>query len=379
MSTEAAESHENTSSPGTGIPKTVAESLSKMTESIKTLAVAIRTIRSDVHDLKRKAPQAEDVSTEETAHKKRLSDGGNETAIPSTSGSQCKQTARASPLIPSTSKSHSKEGVISDDDEEDINEFLEEENNEDSSENEHFDMMADLEIFFEGQETTGPVVQERIARVTERALRGEITNKEDEKMQTLKEKHRRPANIANMQIPKIDPFMWRHLKAETRAGDFIQVKALENYSYILTPLIKALDLFKSNSDQDKAIEYVSDAYKFTGLMVKATNNARLEKVKKELHPDYKTICDAKKMTATLLLGDTTSEEIRKVKEGSRNTPFESPFLGRRGGPRPQRRFFRGASRYPAHYNTSRNPSYNKYKRNQNWGFNKKKSNFQRKK
>ena len=65
--------------------------------------------------------------------------------------------------------------------------------------------------------------------------------------------------------------MWRHLKTETRAGDFIQVKSLENYSYILTPLIKALDLFKPKSDQDKAIEYVSDA--FTELMVKATNKA----------------------------------------------------------------------------------------------------------
>ena len=41
----------------------------------------------------------------------------------------------------------------------DINEFLEEENNEDSSNTEHFDMMADFEILFEGQEMTGPVVQ----------------------------------------------------------------------------------------------------------------------------------------------------------------------------------------------------------------------------
>ena len=78
----------------------------------------------------------------------------------------------------------------------DIDEFLEEENNEDSSDIEHFDMMADLAIFF-------AVVQERIAKVTEKALRGEITKKEEVKMQTLKEKHRRPANIANMQIPKI--------------------------------------------------------------------------------------------------------------------------------------------------------------------------------
>ena len=120
--------------------------------------------------------------------------------------------------------------------------------------------------------------------MTEKALRGEITKKEEEKMQTLKVKHRSPANIANMQIPKIEPFMWRHLKAKTRAGDFLQVKAIENYSYILTPLIKTLDLLKSNSNQDKAMEYVSNSYKLTGLMVKATNNARME-VKKELYPE----------------------------------------------------------------------------------------------
>ena len=202
-------------------------------------------------------------------------------------------------------------------------------------------MMADLEIAFEGQETTGPVVQERIAKVTERALRREITKKEEEKMPTLKEKHRRPTNIANTQISKIEPFMWRHLKAEIRAGDFIQVKALKNYSYILTPLIKALELFKSKSDQDKAIEYVPDAYKLTGLMVKATNKARME-VKKKLHPDYKTICDPKKMTATLLLGYTTSEEIRKIKEGSRNTPFESPFFRQEGGPQTTEKILQGS-------------------------------------
>lgn len=61
----------------------------------------------------------------------------------------------------------------------------------------------------------------------------------------------------------------------------MQIKALENYSYILTPLIKALDLFKSKTEQEKAVEYISDAYKLIRLMVKATNNARMEKVKKE--------------------------------------------------------------------------------------------------
>lgn len=85
---------------------------------------------------------------------------------------------------------------------------MEEENGEDISEDEQFDMLGNLENFFEGQADIRPKVQERIAKVTERALRGEITKKEEEKLQALKEKHRRPANIANMQIPKIEQFLW---------------------------------------------------------------------------------------------------------------------------------------------------------------------------
>lgn len=44
------------------------------------------------------------------------------------------------------------------------------------------------------------------------------------KLQALKEKHKRPVNIANMQIPKTEQFMWKNLKKETRARDFVQFK-----------------------------------------------------------------------------------------------------------------------------------------------------------
>ena len=90
-------------------------------------------------------------------------------------------------------------------------------------------MLGNLENFFEG-----PEVQKGIAEVTERALRGEITKKDEDKLQVLKEKYRWPANIANMQIPKIEQFMWQHLKKETRTSDVVQIKVLENYSYSLT-------------------------------------------------------------------------------------------------------------------------------------------------
>ena len=120
---------------------------------------------------------------------------------------------------------------------------------------------------------------------------------------------------------------------------------------MLTPLIKALDLFKSKKDQQKADKYVADAYKLIGSAFKATNIARMDKIKKELHQDYKTLCEPKNMTATLLMGDNLSEEIKKVKESTKNFPFVLPFLGKRGGTR-QLRFFKGASHYPTNNNNN---------------------------
>ena len=62
----------------------------------------------------------------------------------------------------------------------------------------------------------------------------------------------------------IEEFMWRQLKRETKTFDFVQKKSVENYNLVLAPIIKALELFKSKTDQSKAVEYVKDAYKIIG-------------------------------------------------------------------------------------------------------------------
>ena len=390
MSDKEAESQENASGPGNGMAKMVEESLGKMSTNIKTLVSAILTIRTDMKELKRKAPSAETDSAQVSNQKKMRSDG--ETPG-SSKQNDSDRTSPLSTLFNSGSATDSSQSnkeaahTISDDDDKgDIDDWMGEESCDDNADDaDEYDLFGDLENFFQGQEETGPKVQERIAKVTERALRGEIDEEEEKNLKLLKKKHKRPENISNMQIPKIEPFMWRNLKRETRATDFVQLKALENYNYVLTPLIKALDLFKSKKDQQKAVEYVADAYKLIGSAVKATNIARMDKIKKELHQDYKTLCEPKKMTATLLMGDNLSEEIKKVKESTKNSPFVPPFLGKRGGTK-QKRFFKGASRYSSNNNNNneynnRNSGYNNYshKKNQNKGFNKKKSNFQNKK
>ena len=66
-----------------------------------------------------------------------------------------------------------KEGAhtISDDDDEgDIDDWMGEESCDDNADDaDEYDLFGDLENFFQGQEETGPKVQERIAKVTERA------------------------------------------------------------------------------------------------------------------------------------------------------------------------------------------------------------------
>lgn len=89
MSKEAAESQENASGPGTqsGIGKIVEENMAKLSADIKTLALAVQTMHTDVSEFKRKAPPAGNDSSKASNPKKSQSDLENRTN-PSTSGTQ---------------------------------------------------------------------------------------------------------------------------------------------------------------------------------------------------------------------------------------------------------------------------------------------------
>ena len=114
-------------------------------------------------------------------------------------------------------------------------------------------------------------MQKGIAEVTERALRGEITKKDEDKLQVLKEKYRWPANIANMQIPKIEQFMWKHLKKETRTSDVVQIKVLENYSYSLTT-DQSLGLVSSPEHEVLMVSYCGQSVSVVRYPLYVVNN-----------------------------------------------------------------------------------------------------------
>ena len=177
MAEGTAESQDQIIGPGTQsrMAKFLEDHFDKLSGSVKTLAQAVQTLRSDVNELKRKGqPTQNDEASSPKQRKTTVQVYDDET--PSASGTQTGPTTISK-----------DDHVISDnsDDEEDIDAIMEQDEQEDEDD---IDLLADLENFFEDNDETGPEVGERMAKVTDKALRGKMTKEDEKKLEALKEK-----------------------------------------------------------------------------------------------------------------------------------------------------------------------------------------------
>ena len=170
-----------------------------------------------------------------------------------------------------------------------------------------------------------------MARIIDKALRGEKALKEEEKLKALKEKHKRPKNVQNLQTPKVAEFAWREMKREVKRVDFALQKGIMDCGQAITPLAKAFELLQSNKDPETARGYVMDAFIILSLNIKATNLKRLNLIKRGLKPKYRDLCP-EEPSATKLLGDNFQEVVKKL-DGTKGhiTLTSQNFLGKRGG------------------------------------------------
>lgn len=329
------------SGPGEGISKA---DIDKINRNIRTLAEAFQSIKADVTTLKRKSdPESHDGSPREKQARMAATDNSGDSN--KTQTSHGKEPIRPQSPQPTTSADYSSEVET---DEEDIEDMIMLNNDtEQVDDNTDCPIFEDLENFISGQDETGPEVSERMAKIANKALRGKWVKKtaedkinqkesDEEKFANLRKKHKRPANVENLQIPKADLNLWRQLKRDTKTMDYLQHKAIANYNLAMTPLVKALDLFKNNDQQDTkvGVEYVMDAFKILGLVIKQTVIARRERIKKELLPHMKGIGE-EDATATHLFGENLPETIKKLQgtKTSITTTHQqtNSFLPKRGG------------------------------------------------
>ena len=178
MSEEAAESHAKNNEQGqgqSGITKVLENHFSNLSGSVKTLAQAVQTLRSDVKELKQKGQSTIEKNESSAAKQKKTTDGKADES-PSTSATNAAIGAafqRSDHNIPDES-----------DCDEDINAIMDEPDEQEDDDN--MDLLADLENFFDHKDETGPEVGECLAKVTDTALRGKMTEEDEKNLDEVK-------------------------------------------------------------------------------------------------------------------------------------------------------------------------------------------------
>ena len=301
-------------------------------ENIKTIAEALKYLREDVNKMKRKNQE------ENGPAAKKNCPSQSSISQPLSPQQGTSQSADNCPSMPTSQDESSRppspqHGPSNEDQEEAMDSDEELENYLTTREDEDGNIYADLEEYFEVDDGTGPSVGDKVAGISSKALRGIKTKHDDEKLQALKKKHPRPKNIENLQPPKVEEFLWRQLKRETRQGDFGHQLAVANYCRAMVPIIKAMEAIDNDERMSTISILVKDAFKMLALSVKLTNMKRLERIQKELQDKCKSLCQ-EGPSATKLLGDYFQEGAKKLENTKGNiTIYSGNFLGKKGGDR----------------------------------------------
>ena len=296
-----------------------AEVFQKTIETVSSLQKSVSTLQSQLMSRKRSSP--DDLPGPATSKVPRVS----------------------SEVLPGTSGVNIADNDSSADD---IDELFAGSPNSEPEDDGSDDLLAELEGFFAEESLTGEDIHERVAGVVNRALRVLPSHQNNDKMKRLREAHKRPANVANLQLPRIDKALWRELKHETRSVDVADQRAILNYNSAIVPIAKAMSLLctKPHCSGDELRGLITDSFKLLCESVVSTNAARRAAVRKEVQPQYKEICAPDRpISTTNLFGDNMSEDLKALKEAkymqittNQSSSQKGPFLGKKwGGPAAQ--------------------------------------------
>ena len=208
----------------------------------------------------------------------------------------------------------------------------------DDSETKSEDYITDLDDFFKHEQVVGEKIQERVANVVNKSLRGTTDNV---KIKQVKDKYKRPENVENLQIPKVDQLLWNQLQTSTKAKDAVKQRMVGQLNAGITPLVVAMDHISGNKEPKIEIlkECIGDTFKIMCSEINKLNEERREAIKKEIFPHLKTICSSEHpASATKLFGDGLMDQLKNLESG-KNIKLtargaQQSFLGRRGGLKP---------------------------------------------
>ena len=97
-------------------------------------------------------------------------------------------------------------------------------------------------MVFKGTEKSGPALDKGLADVVKEGLR---SFGQSEEVIKLRENFIRLSNVDNLQVPKVEPIIWRNLSDKGKATDAAVQKAVSKFMPGLTAIVQQLELIIS--------------------------------------------------------------------------------------------------------------------------------------
>ena len=111
------------------------------------------------------------------------------------------------------------------------------------------DILKELKLVFKGTEKSGPAIDKGLADVVNEGLR---SVGQSEEVKKLREKFIRPSNVDNLQVPKVEPIIWRNLSDKGKATDAAVQKAVSKFMSGLTAIVQQLELINKHKKELKS-------------------------------------------------------------------------------------------------------------------------------
>ena len=139
------------------------------------------------------------------------------------------------------------------------------------------------------KENTGEEVNESLADIVSSLVKTRLSA---DKLKGKLQKHPRPANIAGLITPRINPLIWGQISSNTQQSDAKSQKAQHTLIGAASAIVKSVDhVLKTDSSNKELISMLTDALAFVLQCNHDTNHLRRLALKKDLHKDFAALCN----------------------------------------------------------------------------------------
>ena len=186
------------------------------------------------------------------------------------------------------------------------------------------DVLNDIAQDLNADERTDPDINEKLAGIFNNLLKSKLSK---DKLKEKMDKYARPANMADLRIPRVNTLIWNQLSDNMKAQDRKAQKAQAILMGSINAGIKAANLAISKYAGDRElVKLLSDCVALALQYNHEVNQGRRISMKKELHKDYAAICNvhpAEDGNSEFLFGDL-SKVTKEITEANKLTKKVRP-------------------------------------------------------